>query len=388
MDAKSIALEESAMDFGLNEIQREIRDLSRTIFKEQVTPEKLASYDEYATPRFDKDLWSTLAEAGLLSTCIGSKYGGSQLGFMELALLLEETGRSIAPVPLASHCLSMMGIQKFGQEEIRKRILPEAASGNILLTSAFLEPMNNNSMSAQSTSCVFDGENHIVSGRKQAVPFAEQSDYILLSAVNEEGPIVFIIEPEAAGVSIKPLQVTSFEPQAESYLNELTVKSNQVVTERDGSALVKWIFDRMLSLICMHQVGVTDAAMRMSASYTSERTQFGVPVATFQAVGHRMADSYIDIECLRLTSYQAASLLDLGLDADVELQIAKIWAADVGHRVSYSAQHVHGGTGIDRDYPLWRYCLWLRHNEMFFGGSSFHTQKLGNLIASGRGLFS
>tara|TARA_B100000902_G_scaffold113760_1_gene114894 strand:- start:7704 stop:8870 length:1167 start_codon:yes stop_codon:yes gene_type:complete len=388
VDAKSIALEGFAMDFGLNQIQREIRDLSRSIFKDNVTPEKLASYDEYAMPRFDEDLWSKLAEAGLLSTCIDSDYGGSQFGFMELALLLEEVGRSIAPVPLASHCLSMMGIQKFGEEKIRKKILPEAASGKILLTSAFLEPMNNNPMSAHSTSYVFDGKNYIISGRKQAVPFANQADYILLSAANGEDLVVFIIEPGAAGVSIKPLQVTSFEPQAEICLNEVTVESSQVVVVRDGSTLVKWIFDRMLSLICMHQVGVTDAAMKMSASYTSERTQFGVPVATFQAVGHRMADSYIDIECLRLTSYQAASLLDLEEEADIELQIAKIWAADVGHRLSYSAQHVHGGAGIDRDYPLWRYCLWLRHNEMIVGGSSYHTQQLGNLIASGRGLFS
>ena len=376
------------MDFGLNEIQREIRDLSRAIFEDQVTPEKLASYDEYAVPRFDKDLWSKLAEAGLLSTCIDSDYGGSELGFMELALLLEEVGRSIAPVPLASHCLSMMGIQKFGEEKLRKKILPEAASGNILLTSAILEPMNNNPMSAHCTSFVFDGKNYVISGRKQAVPFANQADYVLLSAANGQDQIVFIIEPGAAGVTMKPSQVTSFEPQSEIYLNEVTVESGQVVAAIDGSTLVKWIFDRMLGLICMHQIGVTDAAMKMSASYTSERTQFGVPVATFQAVGHRMADSYIDIECLRLTSYQAASLLDLEEDADIELKIAKIWAADVGHRLSYSAQHVHGGTGIDRDYPLWRYCLWLRHNEMIIGGSSYHTQQLGNLIASGRGLFS
>ena len=388
MDAKSIALEGFAMDFGLNQIQREIRDLSRSIFKDHVTHEKLASYDEYAMPRFDEDLWSKLAEAGLLSTSIDSDYGGSKLGFMELALLLEEVGRSIAPVPLASHCLSMMGIQKFGEEKIRKKILPEAASGKIVLTSAFLEPMSNNPMSAHNTSYVFDGKNYIISGRKQAVPFANQADYILLSAANEEDLVVFIIEPGAAGVSIKPLQVTSFEPQSEVYLNEVTVESSQVVAARDGATLVKWIFDRMLSLICMHQVGVTDAAMKMSASYTSERTQFGVPVATFQAVGNRMADSYIDIEGLRLTSYQAASLLDLEEEADIELQIAKIWAADVGHRLSYSAQHVHGGLGIDRDYPLWRYCLWLRHNEMIVGGSSYHTQQLGNLIASGRGLFS
>ena len=128
--------------------------------------------------------------------------------------------------------------------------------------------------------------------------------------------------------------------------------------------------------------------MRLSASYTSERQQFGVPVATFQAVGHRMADCYIDIECLRLTTYQAASLLHSEAEAATELAIAKIWAGDCGHRVSYAAQHVHGGTGIDRDYSLWRYCLWLRHNEMTLGGSSVHLATLGREIAEGGGLFS
>ena len=180
MDAKSITVEEYLMDFGLNEIQREIRDLSRAIFEDQVTPEKLASYDEYAVPRFDKELWSKLAEAGLLSTCIDSDYGGSELGFMELALLLEEVGRSIAPVPLASHCLSMMGIQKFGEEKLRKKILPEAASGNILLTSAILEPMNNNPMSAHSTSCVSDGKNYVISGQVILEPILQKEDGITL----------------------------------------------------------------------------------------------------------------------------------------------------------------------------------------------------------------
>src|SRR5690606_34119695 len=112
---------------------------------------------------------------------------------------------------------------------------------------------------------------------------------------------------------------------------------------------------------------VTDRALRMTASYAAERKQFGVPIATFQAVGHRAANGFIDVECLRLNTYQAVSRLHSGLDATTEVQIAKIWAGDVGHRVSYSAQHLHGGTGIDRDYPLWRYCLWARHNEMMLG---------------------
>ena len=135
--------------------------------------------------------------------------------------------------------------------------------------------------------------------------------------------------------------------------------------------------------ICAHQVGVTDKAMRMTASYTAERHQFGVPVATFQAVGHRAANCFIDVESLRLNTYQAASRLDSGVPATTEVQIAKVWAGDVGHRVSYAAQHLHGGMGIDRDYPLWRFCLWAKHNEMMLGGSAQQLARLGARIAAG-----
>jgi alkylation response protein AidB-like acyl-CoA dehydrogenase len=89
-----------------------------------------------------------------------------------------------------------------------------------------------------------------------------------------------------------------------------------------------------------------------------------------------------------LTTFQAASLLDSEADADTEIAIAKIWAGDCGHRVSYATQHVHGGTGIDRDYPLWRYCLWLRHNEITLGGSGVHLAALGQRLAEGEALFN
>ncbi|MFU8765512.1 MAG: acyl-CoA dehydrogenase family protein, partial [Haliea sp.] len=112
------------------------------------------------------------------------------------------------------------------------------------------------------------------------------------------------------------------------------------------------------------------------------------PIATFQAVGHRMADCYIDVECLRLCTWQALSLLSDEQPATTEVQIAKIWAGDVGHRVSYASQHVHGGTGIDRDYPLWRYCLWLRYNEMALGSTGAQVAALGQRLAAGEGLFT
>ncbi|HNC69998.1 MAG TPA: acyl-CoA dehydrogenase family protein, partial [Pseudomonadales bacterium] len=123
--------------------------------------------------------------------------------------------------------------------------------------------------------------------------------------------------------------------------------------------------------------------LRQTAAYTSERKQFGVPIATFQAVGNRAADRFIDVECLRLTTWQAAALLASGSPAAVEVDIAKIWAGDVGHRTSYTAQHLHGGAGVDRANAPWRYCLWARHNELTLGSTAARLASLGGRCARG-----
>ena len=197
-----------------------------------------------------------------------------------------------------------------------------------------------------------------------------------------------LLDPQAAGVTLNQQCGTSFEPQCELLLDSVRVPVSNAITLTEGAGIMRWVGERSAAAICAHQLGATDCAMRMAASYTSERQQFGVPVATFQAVGHRMADCYVDVECLRLTTYQAVSLLASEVAATTEVQIAKIWAGDTGHRVSYASQHVHGGTGIDRDYPLWRYCLWLRHNEMTLGCSAAQQSALGARLAMGEALFN
>jgi alkylation response protein AidB-like acyl-CoA dehydrogenase len=128
--------------------------------------------------------------------------------------------------------------------------------------------------------------------------------------------------------------------------------------------------------------------MRMTAEYTSEREQFGVKIATFQAVGQRAADCYIDVECLRMVTLQAVSRLADGLDAQDEVTIAKIWAGDTGHRVSSASQHLHGGIGLDIDYPLFRYCLWSKQIELTLGSSAHQIDQLGRRIAEGSVAFN
>ena len=378
------------MDFGFSEQQRDVQNLARQILSDNVTAEKLSQYDDYKAERFDRELWQKLADAGLLGVAIDEEFGGMGFGFFELGLLVEEAGRTIAPLPLISHLISAaLPIQQFASQTQKQAWLPKVASGEILLTAALSEAYNDDPAQPYLTLAKADGSDLLLSGEKTNVPFAHIADRILLAAKASDGVAVVLLDPKADGVSLSAQQVTTYEPQYVVSLNNVRIGAGDILASgAEGQALMQWIAERTTVALCAHQLGASDKAMRMSASYTAERKQFGVLISTFQAVGHRAANCFIDVECLRLNTYQAISRLDGGLDATNEVQIAKIWAGDVGHRVSYAAQHLHGGTGIDRDYPLWRYCTWLRHNEMALGSSAKTLAKLGKRIAAGEAFCS
>ncbi|MEH6604964.1 MAG: acyl-CoA dehydrogenase family protein [Pseudomonadales bacterium] len=378
------------MDFGFSEEQGDVQNLARTILSEQVSAEKLSAFDEYAAERFDQALWAQLAEAGLLGIAIEEDYGGMGFGFTELALLIEESGRTIAPVPLIPVLVSAaLAVQKFGTEQQKSRWLPGVVKGDTLLTAALSEELQFEIGAVTGTRAIVEGDAYRLSGSKTQVAFAHRAERIIVSAVTDNGSILVLVDPTAEGVELREQKVTTCEPTYQLVFDNVLVATEDVLAGiGDGANAVQWITERTMAAMCAMQAGLADHAMRMTASFTAERKQFGVPVATFQAVGHRAANCYIDVECLRLTTYQAISRLDSGLDATTEVQIAKVWAGDTGHRVSYASQHLHGGMGIDRDYPLWRYCLWLRHNEMSLGGSAAQLAKLGARLAAGQAFCS
>ena len=123
-------------------------------------------------------------------------------------------------------------------------------------------------------------------------------------------------------------------------------------------------------------------ALEMTAEYTKQRVQFDVPIAMFQAVGHRLADCYIDVEGLRLTLWQAVWRLEEGLPASTEVEVAKFWAAEAAHRVGHACVHVHGGTGIDEDYPLHRYFVAAKAIEFALGGATDQLLRIGRTFAA------
>jgi alkylation response protein AidB-like acyl-CoA dehydrogenase len=133
---------------------------------------------------------------------------------------------------------------------------------------------------------------------------------------------------------------------------------------------------------CAAQLGVVERALEMTAEYARSRVQFGKPIGSFQAVSQRLADAYIDVEALRLTMWQAAWLLAEERPAGAEVATAGFWAAEAGHRVLHTAVHVHGGVGIDVEYPLHRYFLAAKYHEFLLGGA---TAQLLALASTTRG---
>jgi len=371
------------MDFSFNETQLEVQKLAKQILGDLSTTEKLNAIDEQED-RFDADLWSKLAEAGLLGTAFSEENGGMGFGFTELCLFIEEVGRTVAAAPVIPVIVSTaLPIQQFGSKEQQQRFLSKVAEGKMLITAGLQEALAQ-CASQPNAVAVADGSGFKVTGVKIAVPFAHKAERILVTAKVGAGVAVFLLDPKAVGVTLTRQVSTTREPWFEVAMDNAIVAAEDVLaTAEKGAEVAQWISERSMAAYCAMQLGVADQSMRTTAQFTCERIQFDVPIGSFQAVQHRVANCFIDVSCLKLTTYQAVSILDAGNDASNEVMIAKVWAGDVGHRVSYAAQHLHGGTGIDKDYHLWRYCLWARQIEMVLGTSAALMAELGKRIAAG-----
>lgn len=370
------------MDFSYNEEQEAIRALATQILDGQVTQERLKEI-EAGDERFDRRTWSELAKANLLGIALPEDVGGSGLGFIEICLLLEQVGRRTAPVPvLPTVVMGALPIAQFGSDEQRQAILPSVVRGETVLTAALVElgtdPLH------PMTTARRDGDSWKLDGVKICVPAGLLADRILVPAQTGEGAIgVFIVSPASDGVTLERQDTTSGLPEARIELEGVTVAAGDVLGDpMGGAAIVDWIVERTTAALCAMATGVCEEALRMTAEYTKTREQFERPIATFQAVGQRAADAYIDTEAVRLTALQAMWRLDAGLPATEEVAIAKFWTAEGGQRVVHAAQHLHGGIGVDRDYPLHRYFLWAKQIELTLGGTTPQLLRLGAILAA------
>ena len=371
------------MDFTFTEEQETIAKVARQLFEHRLTPEHLTEL-EAGDVRYDAALWRELATSDLLGIALPENVGGSGHGFLELALLLAEVGWSVAPVPVyATLLLGADTIARYGDDAQQQRHLPDVVNGDRILTAALTEP-GRSDPTAPATTARRDGDGWRLDGTKELVPAAQVAHTMLIPAMLDDGDVgVFLLDTHADGVEIRPVMTTNGEPHADVSLDGAVVSGADRLPG-DGAEMIGSLYARALVGLCAIQLGVTERALLMAATYTTEREQFGRPIGSFQAVQQRMADAFIDVEAIRWTMWQAAWLLGQDRPPGREAGIAKFWAAEAGARVAATAQQVHGGIGIDTTYPLFRYFLWAKHNELSLGSASAQLARLGAAYVSGK----
>ena len=358
------------MDFVFTEEQEAVRDLAGQIFAGHASAARVKEV-EAGDERFDRALWAELAAANLLGIALPDEVGGSGFGMVELCLLLEQQGRTVAPAPLwPTLVLGALPIAEFGTAEQRARWLPGVGAGDVVLSAAL------ESFGPEPTAHV-DGAGWRLDGARMSVPAAHLAARVIVPARTDAGRRAFLVDPSADGVEQQRVETTNREIRSHLVLSGARAEA------LGGEGVVEWLHDRALVGLCALQVGVCEEALRLAAGYTSDRVQFGRPLSTFQGVALKAADAYIDTEAMRATLWQAAWRLTEGLDASQEVMVAKWWAAEGGQRVVHATQHLHGGMGADVDYPVHRYFLWGKQLAEELGGASVQLARLGAAIAIG-----
>jgi alkylation response protein AidB-like acyl-CoA dehydrogenase len=349
------------MDFSLTEDQDSLRALAADIFGDKATTERIEAVEATAE-RFDRDLWRELAGAGLLGIALPEASGGAGLGLVELALVCEEHGRVVAPIPLVWTTTAAAAIAVHGDAS-QQSWVQGAVSGDVVLTCAL--PV------AAAGSKVVDGA---ISGEIAGVPYAHVAAAIVIPSGGE----LYLLEPSAPGVTILTGISTTNEIHGELLLDQAPVT-------RIGSQAADWWEARLLIALAATSAGLCDAALKRTAAYTSERLQFEKPLSTFQGVQLKAADAYVDAGGIHAAVLQAAWRLDDAAtpkEASAYVLTAAWWAAEAGQHCVHITQHLHGGMGADITYPIHRYFLWGKSIELYVGGASRLLARLGDVIVT------
>lgn len=366
------------MDFSYPDTHEDLKTLCADIINDFSAPDRLKKLEANG-PYFDRELWKKLQETGILSASLPASLGGMDMDYSATTLVAELLGQSVVSIPYIACIVStaLPLISAAADNAALGKSLAKVADGESLMVTAFIEPGNEQPL-APATSITDTGSGYFADGVKHCVPYAADAQSVLVSGQCNGELWLGLVDLQQRGVSLSQQMCTADELQYQITMEQ--AQAQYIAHGDNARALIQQSVAMTTAAYCSMAVGLVQKMTKISAEYTSQREQFGVPIATFQAVAHRLASCYIDTECLRIISLKATSDVNRGDYDNDSLLMAKSWCGDACHRVSQAAQHVHGGIGIDKDYHLFRYCLWAKQLELSLGCSKVHIAQLADRI--------
>ena len=357
-------------------------------FLEQECPASLVRDLEEDPLGYSPELWAKIADLGWLGLPFPQGYGGMELSYLDLVLLLEEMGRSLLPGPFfSSVVLGGLTILSVGTPTQKREFLPRIAKGETFVTLAFTEPSATYGPEGIQTTATLQDSEYVLSGTKLFVPDGQVADFLIVVARTQkssdpsQGITLFLVDAKAPGISITPLTTIAADKQAEVVFVDAHVSASAVLGEVDGGWFVlSRILDMAAVGKCAEMLGGADRVLEMTVEYVKQRVQFGRPVGSFQAVQHHCADMATAVEGCRYVTYQAAWRLSEGLPAAREVSIAKAWVSDAYQRVCALAHQSHGAIGFTKEYDLQLYTRRAKAAEVAYGDGAYHRELVAQSI--------
>jgi alkylation response protein AidB-like acyl-CoA dehydrogenase len=369
------------MDFSYTTDQSLIKKAAREFLIKEC-PSELVREMEADKKGFPPALWHKIGELGWLGLLIPEVYGGSGPSYFDLIVLLEEMGRYLVPVPFVpTVILGGLPILYGGSERQKQEFLPKIANGELILTLALTELQPVYDPTGVELSATRKGNHFILDGTKLFVPYAHVSDYLICAARTErsshkeDGITLFLVKGDDPKLSYTVLRTLDCEKQCEVVFNRVEVNEECVLGEYNkGWEILKKVLDQAAIAQCAFMVGGAEKVLEMTVAHAKTRVQFGRPIGSFQAVQHRCANMKVDLEGARFATYEAASKIDRGLPAVLEVSVAKAWVNQACNRICDNGHQVHGGSGIMKDYDMELYSRRAKGSEFFLGDTQFHRE--------------
>ena len=372
------------MNFGLTEEQDLLRQEVRKLLDERCPISEVRRIME--TPSgHSSELWKQLGELGWLGLVIPERYGGAGGDWIDLVVLLEETGRTLLPSPLVSNTLAVTGILEAGSEEQKARWLPGLADGSRIGTLAVLEASDSLAPEAIQLRGDVAGDGFVLSGQKRFVADAATADLFLVafrSGDGDQDASLAVIDGEATGLS------TQTRPTIDATKRVGDLLLDGVRVERDallGEPGAAWpAISRLLDCgavaVCAEMIGAAEGAHALTVQYAKDRIQFGHPIGHFQGVKHPLAENYVDIESFKSLLYYAAWAIE---SSPEELpraaSRAKAFGGRAFTRVGIDGIQLHGAVGYTLEFDIQLYLKRSKWTRPAFGDVEYHLDRVATL---------
>ena len=376
------------MNFELDEEQIMLKTSARDFLEKECSKKYVRAMME-DEKGYSPELWKKMADLGWLGLTFPEEYGGANFSFLDLVVLLDECGRALLPAPIISTVvMAAHPILAAGTDEQKKQFLPKIASGEMILTLAFLEPSAGLEASDVAVTASPSGNNFIINGTKLFVPDAHVADYLLCvtrtsaSSNKEEGITLFLVDAKTDGIHVETLKTMTGEKLCEVVFNNVAVPKKTILGKlNQGWSIMQRVLVESQVAECAWMTGGARWAMETSIDYARNRIAFDRPIGSFQAISHKLANMAVEVEgATSIVYYAAWTIMQNDPGMTLAASMAKSWCGETYKHATFDGVQIHGGIGYTWDHDMHLYLKRAKVCEVTFGDSDYHREKVAQML--------